>query len=300
MLNHRLLPADLISMKIFRYRADRIPVTLIVSLFIADLAVFYFAESTAFLLTWITLGLLAKIFIAAWNHHHQHVNTFYSPVLNRLLEIVYTFHTGITTNVWVLHHNLGHHLNYLDQENDESGWRRKDGTKMTALEYTLITAITGYYRAGKVAQQHPKFLPGFVGMGLFNLLLLLVLFAYDPVNCTLVFLLPMLLIYLGTCWNTYYHHAGLDTDDHLHASHNITNRLYNVLSGNLGLHTAHHLKQGVHWSQLPELHRTIADQIPAELVSTDFPVIGMLRRKLNCHPGPTNSMPISFRNAPSS
>lgn len=279
-LNLATIYADPIGMKIFRYEADRLPVFIIVFLFAADLAVFYFVDNGSALLSWMCFGLLAKIFIAAWNHHHQHVNTFYSVVLNRLLEIVYTFHTGITTNVWVLHHNLGHHLNYLDQEHDESGWKRKDGSKMTALEYTFITAVTGYFRAGKVAQKHPKFLKGFISMGVVNLALLCLLFFYNPINCLVVFILPMALIYLGTCWNTYYHHAGLETDDHLHASHNVTNRLYNILSGNLGLHTAHHLKQGTHWSELPELHRSIEDKIPTELISAEFPVIGLLRTKL--------------------
>src|SRR5262245_25817283 len=102
-------------MHYFRFKEDRLPVFFIVSLFAADLAVYFRVSSTALLFAWMTAGLFAKIFIAAWNHHHQHVNTFRQVWLNRLLEIVYMFHTGISTNVWVLHHNLGHHLHYLDQ-----------------------------------------------------------------------------------------------------------------------------------------------------------------------------------------
>ena len=267
-------------MRFFRYPADRIPTTLIVLLFVLDLAVYFHVKSIPLLITWATIALVGKNFVASWNHHHQHVPTFRHTALNRLLEIVYTFHTGITTNVWVLHHNLGHHLNYLDQNLDESGWTRKDGRTMGAFEYTMTIALTGYPRAWRVGRRHPKFQNGFVGMGLVNLALLAALFAYHPVNATIVFIVPMILVYIGTCWCTYYHHAGLSTADHLHASHNITNRWYNLLTGNLGLHTAHHMKQGLHWSELPALHRKIEGDIPPELISTEYPVIAPLVRKI--------------------
>lgn len=261
-------------MRFFRYPEDRLPVLLIVLLFALDLLIFFFVQNVGFVSAWMVLSIIGKIFVAPWNHHHQHVNTFRQTWANRLLEIVYTFHTGITTNVWVLHHNLGHHVNYLDQEKDESGWTRKDGSRMGVFEYTVITAVTGYFRAAKVGKRYPKFQRGFVGMGIFNLLLLALMVWYNPINAILIFLVPMMVVYLGTCWTTYYHHSGLETDDHLHASHNVTNKYYNIITGNLGLHTAHHMKQGLHWSKLGELHKSIEDQIPSELINPNFPGIG--------------------------
>ena len=59
--------------------------------------------------------------------------------------------------------------------------------------------------------------------------------------------------------------AGLETDDHAEASYNITHKWYNILTGNLGYHTAHHLRGGLHWSKLPEFHKTIEDTIPPHL-----------------------------------
>ena len=60
--------------------------------------------------------------------------------------------------------------------------------------------------------------------------------------------------------------SGLDTDDPLEASRNYTGRIRNALTGNLGFHTAHHYRQGLHWSKLPELHATIAHRIPADQI----------------------------------
>jgi fatty acid desaturase len=79
----------------------------------------------------------------------------------------------------------------------------------------------------------------------------------------MVFLLPMIVTHFYTAWVTYDHHAGLATDSPFEGSYNIVNRWFNRLTGNLGYHTAHHYKQGVHWSRLPELHEQIKDRIPA-------------------------------------
>jgi fatty acid desaturase len=250
---------------IFRYREDRIPTACIIALFIVDCVVYLYVDSLPLLLLWLLVVVTPKIGICSWNHHHQHLATFHQTWLNRCLEFIYTFHTGITTNAWVLHHVLGHHVNYLDQSKDESGWKRGDGTVMGEMEYTWNIAATGYPRAFMVGWRHKRYLGPFLGMGALSLVTLAVLFYYRWLNALTVFAIPMVFGYVVTCWHTYCHHAGLDTDDHFQASHNIMHRWYNIMTGNLGFHTAHHVKPGLHWSRLPEFHASIADKIPAHL-----------------------------------
>ena len=260
----------------FRHPADVAPVCCIVSLFLLDLLVYFFVHDVRLLALWFALAVWPKMFICSWNHHHQHLFTFHSPLLNRLLEIVYALHTGITTNAWVLHHVLGHHINYLDQTKDESTWKRRDGTMMGEIEYTLKTAATGYTKAFHVARRYPRQRAGFLGMGAVVLVLLAVALYHDWVNALFVFAAPMLVGYLITVWHTYAHHAGLDTQNPYEASHNIMHRSYNVLTGNLGYHTAHHVKPKLHWSKLPEFHASIADRIPAHLYQEPFFPISLL------------------------
>ena len=266
-------------MKFFKYKEDIIPVSLITLLFVIDLIIFFSASNWLTIFIYSAIALYFKLYIASWNHNHQHCKTFKETYLNRLLEVVYTFHTGVSTNVWVLHHNLGHHLNFLDQEKDESGWMR-NGEKMGEVEYTIITAVSGYYKAAQVGKKYPKHKKDFVSMGIVNLSLLILMTWYSSFNALVIFILPMLIVYTGTCWTTYHHHAGLDTDDHLHASYNNVNKLYNKLTGNLGLHTAHHMKQALHWSKLPELHKKIEKDIPPELIKNEFPglVLGRIEK----------------------
>jgi fatty acid desaturase len=254
-----------VDKSIFRYQADILPTVIFLGLFLSDLLVFFFVSSPYLVTLWMILGLAPKACICAWNHHHQHLPIFRSTFLNRLIEVVFGLQTGITTNAWVLHHNLGHHVNYLDQSKDESGWKDSGGKTMGTLRYTLTIAITGYWRAYLVGRKHPKYQRGFLSAGFCMLILLAGLYYFNPINTIILFIIPMVAGLIITSWHTYYHHAGLDTDNHLEASHNIMHRWYNIFTGNLGYHTAHHMKPGLHWSLLPEYHAKIAADIPPQL-----------------------------------
>ncbi len=257
---------------VFRYKEDRIPIAIFLLYFLVDLGIFFWIQSVWFLAAWFLLGLIPKACICAWNHHHQHVMTFKQPFYNRLLEIVYAFQTGISSHAWVLHHVVGHHTHYLDQTKDESRWKRKNGTTMGMLEYSLNVALTAYPRAFEVGRKFPQKMPVFLGMGFLILALLGLAFWYNWMNALWVFLLPMMASLFLTSQATYKHHSGLDTDNEFEGSYNILHPVFNLCTGNLGYHTAHHVKQGLHWSRLPEYHATIAHKIPSRLyLKAGFP-----------------------------
>lgn len=249
---------------LIRFQVDRLPLLIIASLFMVDLAIFALVASWPLVLAWAVLSVPAKVCIAAWNHHHQHVPFFRSNICNRLIEIVFGLQTGAVSNVWVLHHNIGHHENYMDQQKDESAWRASDGRVMSMNEYTFKLAVTGYYCAFKNGGAHPGIRRVFAIMTVVHVVLLAALLIINPFNALAIFIIPMLISFVMTCRHTYDHHAGCSEEDEYAASNNITHRWYNILTGNLGYHTAHHLRPGLHWSKLPEFHARIADKIPAE------------------------------------
>ena len=254
----------------FKYSADKKPVFIILLLSLLDFVAYFYLESLWVLFAYWLLLMIPKGIICAWNHHHQHSHVFKNNALNRILEFFYALHTGVTTNLWVLHHNLGHHRNFLDQTKDESRWKRKDGSTMDMLEYTLNVALTAYPRGYQVGKKYPKLQKQFVVYGLITFAILVALTVYNPLNALFIFILPMISSLLYTTWATYGHHTGLDTADQFAGSHNITDKWFNILTGNLGFHTAHHFKQGVHWSKLPELHETIKHKIPEECFRPSF------------------------------
>lgn len=252
-------------MSLFKYPEDRWPVLFAVGLTAIDVTMYVAVRSAWVLVAYWLLMLIPKGVLCAWNHHHQHVATFRSAALNRLLELCYALHTGVTTNTWVLHHVLGHHQNFLDQEKDESRWKRSDGQSMGVIEYTLSVAATAYPRAYQVGRRYPQHQRTFLVFTMLTLLLVAALVAYQPLAGIMLFVLPMVCSLLYTTWVTYDHHSGLDTGDHFQASYNNLNTVFNRLTGNLGYHTAHHYRQGVHWSKLPDLHARIQHNIPAHL-----------------------------------
>jgi fatty acid desaturase len=249
----------------FKYKKDRIPILLFVAYFGIDLIVFFTVERVGPVFFWMLLGIFPKALICSWNHHHQHVATFKSTILNRLLELIYGFQTGVVSDAWVLHHVLGHHLNYLDQDLDESRWKRKSGARMGEIEYSLSVALTAYPRAFQVGKSFPRHQKTFLEMSSITLGLLAFFFYYNWVNALFIFVLPMMISLYITVWHTFYHHSGLDSDDEFEASYNIVEEWYNVMTGNLGYHTAHHVRPALHWSKLPQFHQKIESKIPPHL-----------------------------------
>ena len=264
------------SWPVFRYREDCIPVAIFVFYFGLDLIVFFTAESLWFVVLWMLLGIVPKALICSWNHHHQHVFTFRSRLLNRLVELMYGFQTGVVSNAWVLHHVLGHHVNYLDQGTDESRWKTRAGRRMGAVEYSLAVSLTAYPRAAQVGRRHPHHLKTFLLMSGLTLCFLAFFFYYNWVNALFIFAFPMMISLYITVWHTYYHHSGLDSSDDFEASYNITDKWYNRLTGNLGYHTAHHDRPALHWSKLPDFHRRIESKIPSQLYRRSPPPLRWL------------------------
>lgn len=248
-------------MSYFRFKADIIPVSIIITLFAIDIYMYSIGISWLFLWIYLAFSLGTKWFISAWNHHHQHVYTFTKPILNRLLEIIYGFQTGIVWYGWVLHHNLGHHMHYQDQSKDESAWKSPKWEAYHPFMYTWIVSITAYYRSWISWNKHKKIQKRFLIMCAIQITLLALLISYEPLLGTLLFLLPMITGLVVTVYTTYHHHSWLESDDPYESSYNIVTPWYNLLTGNLGYHTAHHLKWSLHWSKLPEFHKSIEHKI---------------------------------------
>ncbi len=258
---------------ILKYKADRGPVGYVAAVFMLRLALWSLATPLICAIGVIPLAVLG-MFIAPINHHHQHVNSFRAAWLNRLYDLMLALQCGVGPYGWVLHHNLGHHVNYLNQlpheSPDESLWTRANGTQMGRLEYTLHLLSQHQIDIVRVGLRHPKYFRYFLLMKLPLWSLLGIGLWLRPLETALVFLLPAFLTLVHTVWATYEHHAGCLPNGHLGSSRNRDNRLYNTLTGNLGLHTAHHKRPGLHWSLLPQLHEEIRDQIPDELILETF------------------------------
>jgi fatty acid desaturase len=141
---------------------------------------------------------------------------------------------------------------------------------MGVIGYTINVGITAYPRGYSVGKKYPKQFIPFLLFTAITFLAVGFLVWYKPVAGTFLFVLPMITSLFFTAYVTYDHHTGLDTENEFEASYNNLNPFFNFITGNLGYHTAHHHRQGVHWSKLPALHATIADRIPEYLYQKDI------------------------------
>nr|WP_290223538.1 fatty acid desaturase [Trichocoleus desertorum] len=248
-----------------RKKVDYYLIAFILLVLAADLVVFLFSPTILIPIVWAIASLSIKGWICSWNHHHQHCKFFTVSWANRLIELIMGLHTGIVGETWVLHHTLGHHLNYLDQTKDESAWKDANGKLMSHLEYTFRVGILAYPIALNVGKRYPKSRNRLIQNILLTAFVLGLLAWVNWANTLIIFIIPMIALLFLTAHVTYHHHAGLDQADPYQATYNITDRWYNFFTCNLGYHTAHHLQCGRHWSELPQFHEEIKEKIPSHL-----------------------------------
>lgn len=211
--------------------------------------------------------MLAQVSSGAICHNHHHVNIFTRPVLNRVLEVIMYLQTGTSPYSWTIHHNIGHHGDYLDQDRDPSRWQEPDGHTMSRVKYDFYNAFMIYPEIWKIGKRYPALFGRFKRWLLISNLVLLAFFIYSPMRTLIVFLVPMIAMLVILLDNTYQQHSGLKLSSHYVASRNVEHPLYNLTSWNLGYHTAHHMHPGIHWTELPALHARIRNRIPDVLVT---------------------------------
>ncbi|CAK9068958.1 Fatty acid desaturase, partial [Durusdinium trenchii] len=192
--------------------------------------------------------------------------TFRYGWMNRVYEVILFLQTGIPPFAWTLHHNLGHHKHYLDPALDPAAWQESDGRVMNRIKYDFYNAARVYPEIVRIGGSRPKLLKRFLIWTAICLAILGALLWHAPLATLVVIILPMPIMLVGLLDNTYQQHQGLDMRTDATASRNTTNRFYNLVSWNLGYHTAHHKHPSVHWSKLPKLHQQMRNSIPDELV----------------------------------
>jgi fatty acid desaturase len=252
--------------RVFRHPIDVVPAGVLLAVFAAQLALFFGADGLAPLALGMLLLFPVQVNFAGTCHNHHHLPTFRHPLANRAFEVVMFLLLGMLPYGYTLHHNLGHHVRYLDPARDPNRWRRTDGTPMGAWEFAVRLVLRMYPDVVAIGREHPVVYRKFLRMAGVCALVLGALLALDPARALVLWVLPMPVALLLQAQATWYQHAGVDSADPLAASRSAVGPLYNLRTLNLGYHTAHHLKPGLHWSRLPAFHAEIAHRIPAELL----------------------------------
>jgi fatty acid desaturase len=262
----RLSPTRRLLTTVFREPIDVLPVAAIGTVTLLQVAIFTLLHDPVHVLLAVVLLFPLQLNFAGMCHNHHHRSTFRRPLANRVFEIAMFFQLGMLPFGYTLHHNIGHHRHYLDQNHDSNRWGRADGSVMGPWEFAWRLCVAMYPTVWRIGRHHPAIFRKFRRMAAVCGAILAVLLAIDPLHALVVFVLPLPVALLLQAQATYYQHAGLATRDPLRASRSVVDRVYNLRTLNLGYHTAHHLRPGLHWSKLPAFHATIAATIPPQLL----------------------------------
>lgn len=252
--------------RVYRYPADVIPTMIMASVFLMQLSLYFLVDRWPLVLLGVIALFPIQVNFAGMCHNHHHVAVFRSALANRAFEMMMFFQLGMLPYGYALHHNIGHHLHTSEPEKDPNRWQERDGSAMSSWRFAWVLFLNMYPHVIRIGRRHPIIYRKFLRMAGLCLGLLAISFVIDPVSAFLVFVLPLPFALILQAQATHYHHVGLESSNPVEASRNALSPSYNWRTCNLGYHTAHHMKPGLHWSKLPAYHDKIAHLIQRELI----------------------------------
>lgn len=211
-----------------------------------------------------------SVAVAVMVHNHKHVPMWKNRMLNILTDNWLTIFYGFPVFAWVPTHMQNHHVHVNTEQDYTRTWRYTDRNNLlTLLSYPTLSgrdqqpAVVAYYRR-QWTDDRPKF-----WLLTLQLACLAVWTAgwliVDWRKALLYVVVPQQVSLFSVLIFNYVQHIHADETDPYNNSRNITGWALNTFLLNNGLHTAHHLAPGLHWSKLPQKHREIAHRIDPRL-----------------------------------
>lgn len=228
-------------------------------------------------LAWLSFYFAVATAVIA--HNHQHCPTFVSKRWSQVMGDWISIFYGYPTFVWVPTHNLNHHRLVNKPGDATITWRLTNSHNLlVAVSYFFVSS---YYQAEPINQfirkaraSKPELFRSIVRqyavfLGAHAALLSLAIALHGVGLGLKVWGLTLGLPALFALWTVmlfnYEQHVHTDPWSKYNHSRNFEGKLLNFLLFNNGLHTAHHEKADLHWSELPAAHAKLAPHIDPAL-----------------------------------
>jgi fatty acid desaturase len=205
---------------------------------------------------------------------HLHIHRPFSRMaaLNILFDLSMGAVTGMTASNWRIQHLYGHHRGVDLPYRGERSAYLENYSMLRAVTYSAVSLVETFY--SPIVESFNKGIlqdiktPISYRWAFFEQVLLLAfvasLAAWQP-RLVLIYLLPWYLVtQFVTRYVDYLNHYGCDeasANPYVRANNSLS-WWFNFSTHNFGYHTAHHIRPGAHWTELPAIHQTIADKIP--------------------------------------
>lgn len=222
-----------------------------------------------------TVQLLLAVIVSTMVHNHQHLPMWTVKWLNTFTDNFLTVFYGFPIFAWIPTHNSNHHV-HINKEPDytKTYMVSEKNNLLTLLTYPSISGMNqqkavGKYLLGLYKEDRRKFYAHLLQIT--SLVIWTVLaFVIDWKKAIVYVIIPQQLSLFSVLMFNYIQHIHTDEESEFNNSRNMTGKLLNFLLLNNGLHTAHHISPGVHWSKLREKHDKVAHKIDPRLNEDNF------------------------------
>ena len=260
-----------------RYKAD---VRTVIFMLITTVLLFVLWQkggemSTSLFVLLYIAQLLMAVIVSTIVHNHQHLPMWKKKWMNIFTDNWLTVFYGFPIFAWIPTHNSNHHV-YINKEPDYTK------TYMVSEKNNLVTLLTypslsgfmqqkavGQYFISLWSQNRRKFYFHLIQVGCLVAWILAALLL-DWKKAIYYVIIPQQLSLFTVLIFNYVQHIHADEESEFNHSRNITGGLLNFLMLNNGLHTAHHISPGIHWSKLREKHNEVAGKIDPRLNEENF------------------------------
>ncbi|RME88504.1 MAG: fatty acid desaturase [Candidatus Hydrogenedentota bacterium] len=247
-----------------RYKADIRTLAFTAIYFILVAAAWFFHEN----LNWparagmVLLVSFFSFFCTVIVHNTIHCPIFKSRFLNRLYQVILSLCYGHMVSAFVPGHNFSHHRGLQTAKDvmrtDKLRFRWNFLNQFLfffAMSNDIVKGELRYawlMRKEKPAWFRQYLLEAFVVFSVKIALLIL-----DWEKALLYVWFPHFYAAWGIVGTNYWQHDGCDPNHKYNHSRNFTGKVLNFFAFNNGYHTLHHLRPGLHWSLLPEIHKRV-------------------------------------------
>ena len=221
------------------------------------------------------LSILMGVTAAVISHNQNHLPMWKSRPLNLLTNYWIGIFYGHPAIGWVPTHNQNHHK-YNNSEGDLSISPRifKGNHLLALLVYPTITsfaqtpAIRSYVWGLRKTNRSLYWEAISEYVVFFGLMVLG--FWLDWRKALVLMLIPQQVALFTIQAFNFCQHIDCDKDSEWNHSRNMVGYWVNLVLFNNGIHTVHHFKPGIHWSELPALHAEHAHKIDPELLQSNM------------------------------
>lgn len=245
-----------------RYKADARTLAFVTSLFGLMALAWTWPPAWPLRIALIVAIGCMSFFCAVITHNTVHAPVFQQRWLNRIFQVVLTLTYGHPVSSFVPGHNMSHHVHTQTRKDimrttkARFRWNLLNQLFFAAIVSGAISKAEWQY-ASAMRKERPRWFRQLILETVALVVFYATLLVLDWQKAILYVWIPHVHAAWGVVGINFVQHDGCDTSSKVNHSRNFMSPILNWWTFNNGYHGMHHIKPGLHWSLLPQMHQSI-------------------------------------------